>query len=116
MRPSFITQAASQTNFVGLNTSFSVTATGASPLSYQWFFADTNIPGATGNVFTINNVQATNAGNYFVIVTNLYGSATSSVAVLTVNLSPYILTQPHSQTVNLSNNAMFTAVAGGEHR
>ncbi len=85
-------------------------------MSYQWFFADTNIPGATGNVFTINNVQATNAGNYFVIVTNLYGSATSSVAVLTVNLSPYILTQPHSQTVNLSNNAMFTAVAGGEHR
>jgi hypothetical protein len=36
----------------------------------------------------MTNIQTTNAGNYTVVVTNAYGSVTSSVAVLTVATSP----------------------------
>ena len=62
-----------------------VDADGADPLRYQWRFNGTNIAGATTNVYTLANIQATTAGSYTVVVTNTYGRATSSVALLTVN-------------------------------
>ena len=71
------------------NATFTGAATGTSPLKYQWYFTDsatfTN-PITTGitNVCTVTNVQTANAGGYFVIVTNLYGKATSSVTKITV--------------------------------
>ena len=34
---------------------------------------------------SLNNVQLYQAGNYSVLVTNLYGSTNSAIAVLTVN-------------------------------
>ena len=72
-----------------LNATFTGTASGSSPLKYQWYFTDsatfTNaIPTGTTNVYTATNVQTANAGGYFVIVTNLYGKATSSVANINV--------------------------------
>jgi endonuclease/exonuclease/phosphatase family metal-dependent hydrolase len=82
--PAITTQPQSQSVLAGQTATFSVTATGTPPLSYQWFFSGTNIAGATTNPFTLANVQLTNAGNYSVVVTNIAGSATSSVASLTV--------------------------------
>jgi hypothetical protein len=73
---------------VGGTATFSVTASGTPPLSYQWRFNGTNISGATNTILTLANVQLNQAGNYAVLVTNLYGSALSSNAVLTVNPSP----------------------------
>lgn len=63
----------------------SVTATGTSSLSYQWVKDEADVSGATNASLTLNNVQTNQAGNYAVIITNTYGSVTSSVAVLTVN-------------------------------
>ena len=51
-------------------------------MGYQWQFDGTNIPGATASSYAITNVQATNTGSYAVIVTNSYGTETSSNAVL----------------------------------
>jgi hypothetical protein len=86
--PVITSQPANQTVSVGSTASFSVTANGTPPLTYQWSFNGTNILGATGTTLTFANAQLTNAGSYSVTVTNLYGSATSSNALLTVNSPP----------------------------
>jgi hypothetical protein len=71
--------------------SFNVSATGTSPLSYQWLFAGTNLPGATSGTLIVNDVTPSELGTYAVIVTNNYGSVTSSIANL--YMYPY-LAQP----------------------
>ena len=112
--PSIITSPRSQTIATGSNAVFTVTAAGTAPLAYQWRFAGTNISGASAGVFTINNVQLTNAGDYSALITNSVGSVTSSVAVLAVsNFPPVILAQPQSQTVNAGGSASFIVSAGG---
>jgi parallel beta-helix repeat protein len=82
--PYIITQPTNQTVGVGSNATFRISAGGTTPLLYQWRFNGTNIAGATTNVLVVVNAQPANAGNYFARVSNLYGSVTSSVAVLTV--------------------------------
>lgn len=81
--PSIVTQPLSQTVSVGSSVSFSVSATGTVP-RYQWFFNGAILVNATNPVYTISNVQTNHAGNYWVVVTNELGRATSAVAVLTV--------------------------------
>ena len=83
-QPSITTPPASHTNAYGSSASFTVTATGVTPLSYQWQFDGTNIASATLTSLAVPNLAQTNAGSYTVIVTNQWGSVTSSVAVLTV--------------------------------
>ena len=85
--PTITSQPASRTNVVGTLTTFSVTANGTGPLSYQWLFNGTNINNATNATLTLTNVQLNQTGNYAVTVTNLYGSTVSSNAVLTVTIS-----------------------------
>ncbi|TSA40957.1 MAG: hypothetical protein D4R57_01235 [Verrucomicrobiales bacterium] len=111
--PAITAQPVSQTNGVGANVTFSVTATGTAPLAYQWRFFGTNLPGATVNSYSLTNIQSTNAGDYTVVITNIAGSITSSVATLTVTTSPTISTNPQSQTVTVGGNATFTVGAGG---
>ncbi|MDR3460527.1 MAG: immunoglobulin domain-containing protein [Verrucomicrobiae bacterium] len=89
--PPAVTISGSGSTFVagfGLNAVFSGAASGSTPLSYQWYFnngvATNPIVGALANSYTVTNVQAANAGSYFVIVTNLYGKATSGVVNITV--------------------------------
>ena len=94
--------------------SFSVTATGAPPLLFQWRLADTNLPGATSSNFAVASAQFSDAGPYSVVVSNPSGSVTSAPAVLTVMQPPSFTVQPQSQTVFLSNTATFTvSVSGG---
>src|SRR6185436_12501114 len=52
---------------------------------YQWFRGSTPIPDATNTSYTIASVRASDAGNYYAVVSNpLPSSATSRTAVLTV--------------------------------
>ena len=101
----------------GASANFTVAASGSTPLNYQWFFnTNTAISGANNSTLTLNNVQATNAGTYHVIVNNLAGSATSSVAVLTLNNSPVapaFVSQP-APTIALAGSTVgFSAAASG---
>ena len=98
---------------VGQSASFTVTAAGTAPLSYQWRFNGTPIAGATEIGYTRNNVQTSDAGSYSVVVTNIAGSVTSSDAILAVNVPPAITTQPESLTVSQGANATFTVIATG---
>jgi hypothetical protein len=83
--PTITTQPVALTVAAGSPATFSVVATGSDTLTYQWRKASTNIAGATAASFTIPAVAAADAASYDVVVTNTYGTATSSVATLTVN-------------------------------
>src|SRR5579859_5627959 len=69
--PAITSQPLNQTLTVGQTATFLVSASGTSPLSYQWQFGGTNINGATNTILTVANVQTTNAGIYSVVVTNV---------------------------------------------
>jgi hypothetical protein len=98
--PFFDQEPISVTNTVGSTVSFSAHATGTGPLAYQWFFNNGSLTGATDTTLTLTNVSPLRAGNYQIIVTNDYGSATSSVVSLT-------LTNPSGST-----NVVYSADEG----
>ena len=98
---------------------FSVTATGASPLSYQWYrYADitggspTNLPGQTGTSYTIASAQGSDSGFYGVVVNNSFNSVTSRVATLIVGNVLPVLFGPTNTTVIAGNSATFSTVVG----
>jgi endonuclease/exonuclease/phosphatase family metal-dependent hydrolase len=111
--PGITSQPQSQTVVQGSNATFTVTAFGTAPLSFQWSFNGAPLDGATASSYTRTNVQPGDAGDYFVVVTNVAGSATSSNATLTVSSSPMIVTDPQSQTVSAGQDATFTVLATG---
>lgn len=111
--PNITTQPLSQTVNPGVNVTFSVAATGSTPMYYQWRFNGANIAGATGTSYTKANVQGTNSGNYSVVVSNVLGTATSANAVLTVNTPPVITAQPQNQAVIAGATATFSVAATG---
>jgi Lysophospholipase L1 and related esterases len=111
--PSIASQAQSRTNVVGTSAGFAVSVSGTAPFSYQWRYNGANVAGATTGTLTIGNVQISDAGNYSVIITNVAGSVTSGVAVLTVLVPPAITTQPQSCTNVLGTTAVFGVAAGG---
>jgi plastocyanin len=83
--PSILAQPQSRGVTVGETVTFGVSARGSPPLNYQWRFNGSDIDGAMSPSLTINSVQFSQAGEYSVMVSNPYGSATSSNAVLAVN-------------------------------
>jgi hypothetical protein len=82
--PTITSHPESQTANQGDTVTFSGSAMGLNPLSYQWTFKNVNIPGATDASLTLNNVQVTNSGTYNLVVANSSGATTSSNAVLVV--------------------------------
>src|SRR5436190_14187100 len=75
--PTITTQPASQTVSVGQTATFTVTATGTAPLSYQWQKNGTAIGGATAASDTTPATTASDNGDQFtVVVSNAAGSVT----------------------------------------
>jgi hypothetical protein len=124
--PTIATHPASRSVQAGGSTTFTVAATSAVALSYQWLKSGLALNGATSPSHTISNVAAADAGNYSVVVSNSAGSVTSSVAVLTVTLAPAppttppvangapaIASGPASQTTNSGGNVTLSVTASG---
>lgn len=104
----------SATNNAGAPLLLSASAMGIPPLSYQWQFNGANISGATNSSYTNESAAVTDAGHYTVVVTNLYGSSTSSVATVTINQSAAILVDLSATLTNFTSmNATFSVAAGG---
>jgi hypothetical protein len=97
----------------GSNAVLTANAAGLPPLSYQWQKDMGFIVGATSARYTIFGAQATDAGNYSIIVSNPFGSVTSGVATVTVVFPPSISLQPISQVVAAGTNLTLTVVAEG---
>src|SRR5205814_10216932 len=106
-----------QTVTAGQTASFSVTATGTAPLSYQWRKNGVNISGATASSYTTPATTTADSGSTFsVVVTNSAASATSNNATLTVNaaaVAPSITSHPANQTVTAGQTASFSVSATG---
>ncbi|MDF7806560.1 chondroitinase-B domain-containing protein [Pontiellaceae bacterium B12219] len=121
--PPVVTQNPANQNVATLTTLIlSANGTGADPMIYQWRYNGVNlveggeVSGADDRILSIANVQLSDAGNYDVILNNAYGSATSSVAVVTTFVQTYpptITTQPTNDTVLTGANATFTVDASG---
>jgi hypothetical protein len=125
--PPSVTNPSSATKFVGESVTFSVTATGTGPLTYQWRKGITNlsnggnISGATSPNLTINPVGLSDAGSYNVVVSGACSPpATSASATLTVNAIPTttaVSVSPgsvqFSDKVTLSATVTPNSLAGG---
>jgi pectin methylesterase-like acyl-CoA thioesterase len=97
------------------------------PLGYQWYLGATPLTdGPTGNgstnsgsttdALTILNSQTNDSGNYSVVITNIYGSVTSTVLSLIIStnsVAPHI-TGPNSPTVIQGNTASLLATVSGK--
>jgi hypothetical protein len=94
--------------------SFSVTAYGEQVLTYQWRLNSNVISGANSATYNIASAQNSDLGFYDVIVTNDYGSATSTVATLSFFPAPVITVQPANQNTPIGNGARFTVTAVGQ--
>jgi hypothetical protein len=83
--PTITTQPEAVSVAPGQTASFTVTASGTAPLTYQWRRNDMEIAGATAAKFTTAAVTATdNGASYTAVITNSAGSVTSAAAILTV--------------------------------
>jgi len=62
-------------------------------------------------ILSLSHLTANSAGNYYVVIKGPYGSVTSSVVNLVVDLPPAITAQPQDLSVGLGSNATFTVSA-----
>jgi centrosomal CEP192-like protein/HYDIN/CFA65/VesB family protein/Ig-like domain-containing protein len=112
--PTISAQPVSRTVAVGQTATFSVAATGTGTLTYLWKKDGAAISGATLTSYTTPAAAASDNGSSFsVIVTDSSGNVTSNAAMLAVNASPSITTQPVSRTVIAGQAATFSVTATG---
>lgn len=96
--PEITSQPRDQTATNGATVSFSVQASGNTPMEYRWMrnglaLSDgARISGAATGAMTIQNVKSSDAGIYTVTIANQWGNTNSHDAVLTVQ-SPFTPTQ-----------------------
>ncbi len=105
---------------LGAAVNFSVSATSATPLSFQWLLDGAPLPGATASSLTIGDLQTSNAGGYSVRISSLGGTVTSAAASLVVlpagNSATHAVASPGfvgGSTVTISNRLNFTTAVTG---
>ncbi len=120
LSPTITMQPSDQTVASGGTATFSITASGVSPLSYQWQKNQTNLTnsghysGCTTATLAVSSCDSSDQTAYRCVVTNSYGSATSNQATLTLSgLLPTITMQPSNQTVASGGAATFSVTAVG---
>src|SRR5262249_47964923 len=102
--PTITTQPTNQSATAGQTATFTVTATGTAPLSYQWQKNGANIAGATLSSYSTAATTTSDSGSTFkVVVSNSAGSATSNAATLTVNPAPAPAIQVNPTSINFGN-------------
>jgi uncharacterized delta-60 repeat protein len=95
---------------------FQVTASGLWPLSYAWSHDGVPVIGATTNTLMLDHLQAADAGDYTVTVSNSYGSVTSApwhLDVDTTVAAAAIVQNPNDTTVQAGATATFSVTATG---
>lgn len=99
--PSITTHPSNKTVAEGQPVTFNVSATGSTPLTYQWQRNGVNISGASTPSYTISTAAlADNGAKFRCVVLNAFGSVSSSEATLTVTAAPpppLLLTEENTQ-------------------
>ncbi|MBK8094516.1 MAG: immunoglobulin domain-containing protein [Verrucomicrobiaceae bacterium] len=116
--PTIQTHPVSTTVLAGATATFTVGASGTSPLTYQWQRsaddgANYSNVGTNSSTLNITGTVVADAGLYRVVITNSVGTLTSNAATLTVNQAPTILTQPVGQIVASGSPFTLTVSASG---
>ncbi len=111
--PVITAQPLSQSVSPGSSVTFSVTATGTPPLTYQWRKDGVDVAGAVGSSLSFSSVSEAEAGTYTVVVSTGGGSVVSAGALLTITSPPAITSQPQSQSVSPGAVVTFSVVATG---
>ena len=112
LKPYITGQSAGQNVVAGTNVSFSATAVGGEPLTYQWTSNTVALFNVTNSTFTLANVSPADAATYAVLVTNSFGNATSSNIVLTV-VPAFVNTLP-ATGISAAGAALNGSVTVGE--
>lgn len=108
--PVIISQPVSQKVNYGSTAIFRIN--GLNQNSYAWYkSSDANnstpgddvLIGTDSNTLTINNVQPSNEGYYYCVLSNSYGSISTNVAMLMINRAVW----PAYQAVNVGSTAVF---------
>jgi glucose/arabinose dehydrogenase len=114
--PTITSHPASRTVAPGAAVTFSVRASGAGPLRYQWQRNGANISGATAADYTIASAASGDNGVRFrAVVANDFGSVASNDAILTVssNQAPTAsITQPSAGALYSAGNVINYAGTG----
>ncbi len=116
MPPAIAVQPVNRSIAVGQTATFSVTATGTAPLSYQWQRNYIDIAGATSTSYTTPITTSADSGAlYRCRVSNIAGSASSATAQLSVFTPqpPVVTVDPRDTTVQDGRAAQFAVVAIG---
>ena len=115
--PTVTTQPQNLSVLPGASASFWVSATGTSPLTYQWKKNGSDIPGATTSSYSTPPASNADSGAlYSVVVTNSAGTVTSGAASPTVTaaaVAPAITSQPENQSVTAGQSASFSVSTTG---
>jgi len=117
--PGVVAGPANQSVVLGNNALFTVSTVGDEPLACQWqkeglnLTDDARVAGATTRALAISGVVTQDAGGYRVVIGNALGSATSTVATLTVLLPPSIIVPPTNQSVAVGALASFSVLGAG---
>ncbi len=112
--PLLVSQPQDQSVLAGKTITLSVNVLSCPPIGYQWFFNITNaVPDATNASLVLESINPSEAGLYSVVITNAFGSVTSSPALVTVNLPAVIVGNPVDQVATNGDDVHWRVLAKG---
>lgn len=111
--PRILTHPTEHAVGAGSSVTLEVIASGTLPLTYQWRLNGIDVNGATASRLTLTNVSLSTIGKYSVQVSNAFGVARSSNALVSLVVPPVLVSWTADQTVAAGSDVMLDAIAQG---
>jgi alpha-tubulin suppressor-like RCC1 family protein len=111
--PWFPPAAARYTGLAGMPAALLASASGGLPMTFQWQWNGTNLPGATNALLAFTNLALNQGGTYRLVASNGSGSATSADVLLATAPMRFHF-QPHNQTVVSGQAAALSVSLDGQ--
>ena len=111
--PVIVSQPENTVVLLGDTTALSIDVDATPAASVQWFVEGQAIPGATGAELLLTQVERSHAGSYYAIVTNRYGSVTSTTARLTIDALIDVVQAPSDVAIDIEGTATLSVSAEG---
>jgi hypothetical protein len=109
-----VASPASVTNYTGQPFQLMVVASGAPPISFQWYKNNAQITGATNATYSVGSASSSDNGNYYVHVANTGGNTNSAVATVSIlTAAPFFTALPQAATVWAGVPSSLSGAANG---
>ncbi|MBL9209890.1 MAG: immunoglobulin domain-containing protein [Opitutaceae bacterium] len=107
-----MTEPTGVTAYVGEPATLTTVLDGTAPISVQWYKNTVAIGGATTPTFTVTAAAEGDAGVYYLVATNAFGTATSQPVAIFVTKRPQTITfAPATTTVVAGSGVVLNATA-----